>query len=402
MKLTYKHLLLLLGMLGLQQICLAQAIDSSDSVTVFPYEKTFVITAYYSPVEGQTRYLRGSLAADKKLNGNGVHGADGTPVYAGMIAAPSSVPFGTKMQIPGIGIVAVHDRGGAIVKAGERNQSFDRLDIWMGSGDQGLNRALQWGRRTVTVMVYGIDDTVNETVDMSHLDENFKDFVSKPTAITQAQIFIKDLGLGDSDPQITTIKQKMQDLGYFDGTISDQFDAKLYQAVIKFQLDYQIIDNDDEFGAGYLGPQTRKILEKAINGLKPGQAVSAKNTIPSANAASTDSAANQIQLAGNGLSFLQTDLKPGDSGQAVLELQIELKKLNLFGIEPTGYYGDVTTNAVFKLQQNLSLVGDKNSTGSGNFGPLTRQKLSQLVNERIQTRQIIADNTAKAGYLTKK
>ena len=37
------------------------------------------------------------------------------------------------MQIPGIGFVAVHDRGGAIKN--------NRLDIWMGEGEEGLSRA---------------------------------------------------------------------------------------------------------------------------------------------------------------------------------------------------------------------------------------------------------------------
>lgn len=31
---------------------------------------TFIVTAYYSPVPGQNSYARGTLAADKKLNGN--------------------------------------------------------------------------------------------------------------------------------------------------------------------------------------------------------------------------------------------------------------------------------------------------------------------------------------------
>lgn len=378
----------------------AQATDNSASdstsapeVQVFPYQKTFTITAYYSPIEGQKRYIKGSLQADKKLNGNGTNGADGTQVYPGMIAAPKNVPFGTKMKIPGIGTVAVHDRGGAIVAAGQRGQKNDRLDVWMGSGDAGLSRALQWGKRNVTVTVYGLDNTIEEKIDLSALDANFQSYLVRAegnTGNTAPQIFRKDFGLGDQDPEVIIIKQKLNQLKYFTGEFTDQFDAKTYQAVINFQLAYEIIDTDQEFGAGYFGPQTRKTLEKAINGLTPA-ASHLENLIPIAKAGPADNESEKIKFAGNGLSFTLNDLKPGDSGQSVLELQTELKKLNLFGIEPTGYYGEVTAHAVFKFQQSQGLVGDKLSTGAGTYGPVTRQVLLALVNNRIATRRIIAD-----------
>src|SRR5688572_25464870 len=64
---------------------------------VAPQEIDFVLTAYYSPLPGQCCYVKGGLVADKVLNGNGTHGADGTSVYAGMLAAPPSYAFGTKV-----------------------------------------------------------------------------------------------------------------------------------------------------------------------------------------------------------------------------------------------------------------------------------------------------------------
>ena len=68
------------------------------------YQQTFIISAYYSPIPGQAKYVTGSYEGDIRLNGSGVNSADGTPVYPGMIAAPSTYAFGTKMNIPGIGI----------------------------------------------------------------------------------------------------------------------------------------------------------------------------------------------------------------------------------------------------------------------------------------------------------
>jgi len=77
--------------------------------------KTLMVSAYYSPLPAQRFYMRGSYEADKKLNGNGTNGADGTQVHVGMLAAPRTYPFGTQVKIPGLGVGTVHDRGGAIL-----------------------------------------------------------------------------------------------------------------------------------------------------------------------------------------------------------------------------------------------------------------------------------------------
>ena len=68
------------------------------------------MTAYYSPLPGQTFYLRGNYEAEKILNGNGIYGASGKPVFAGMIAAPKTYAFGTQIQFDGLGMGIVEDR----------------------------------------------------------------------------------------------------------------------------------------------------------------------------------------------------------------------------------------------------------------------------------------------------
>jgi 3D (Asp-Asp-Asp) domain-containing protein len=109
--------------------------------------RTFKATAYYSPQEGQRFYVKGSLEEDKILNGNGTHGASGRAVFNGMIAAPKSYAFGTRIYVPGRGIGQIEDRGGAIVSAWERNEPFDRLDFWAGAWQAGLDAALRFGVR---------------------------------------------------------------------------------------------------------------------------------------------------------------------------------------------------------------------------------------------------------------
>ncbi len=94
-------------------------------------ERTFIVTAYYSPLPNQSFYFKGNYTAEKRLNGNGTHGASGTPVFTGMIAAPKSYDFGTNIFFTGLGLGRVEDRGGAIVEAWDRGEPHDRIDIWM-------------------------------------------------------------------------------------------------------------------------------------------------------------------------------------------------------------------------------------------------------------------------------
>lgn len=108
---------------------------------------TCVVSAYYSPLKGQKRYTTGSYAGDIALNGRGTNGASGRPVFPGMIAAPKHIPFGTKIDIEGMGVHEVADRGGAI--------KGNRIDVWYGRGDEALDKALKWGMRTTTCRQLG-------------------------------------------------------------------------------------------------------------------------------------------------------------------------------------------------------------------------------------------------------
>lgn len=101
------------------------------------------ITRYYSPVEGQKRYFHGSYLKDVEINcglkpdgtaGDCLTTANGHRLEAHqafkVAACPPEIPFGTKIDIEGIGTVTCHDRGGAIKEK--------RLDVWAGIGMDAL------------------------------------------------------------------------------------------------------------------------------------------------------------------------------------------------------------------------------------------------------------------------
>jgi 3D (Asp-Asp-Asp) domain-containing protein len=70
--------------------------------------------------------------------------ASGIPVGKGVVAVdPKLIPLGTKLYVPGYGKSVAADVGWAI-----RGRV---IDLWMPSD----SKARKWGRRTVTITVYG-------------------------------------------------------------------------------------------------------------------------------------------------------------------------------------------------------------------------------------------------------
>jgi len=70
--------------------------------------------------------------------------ASGLPVGVGVIAVdPTVIPLGTRVFVPGYGAAVAADVGSAI--------RGNIIDLWMPS----TAAARAWGRRTVTITVYG-------------------------------------------------------------------------------------------------------------------------------------------------------------------------------------------------------------------------------------------------------
>ncbi|MFH1299181.1 MAG: peptidoglycan-binding protein [Patescibacteria group bacterium] len=355
---------------------------SADDDT--PYEQTFTISAYYSPLEGQEYYVTGSYDGDIRLNGSGVNSADGTPVYPGMVAAPSSYDFGTKMYIPGVGIVAVHDRGGAILEAGERNYNYDRLDIWMGYGDLGLQRALNWGVRDVEITIYGVDPTVEENVYLEGYSDAEK-FIK--TTVLAPQLFPKDIWYGTDGEDVRKLQSYLGILGYFNSNISGYYGDETAMAVYNFQVDQGIVDDWGQLGAGHFGINSRKAMDKVMVDIDIETELESIEELNDG----FQKMQEYADLAENPTYFADY-LVFGDRGDDVYALQEELQALGYLLLDPTGYYGEVTEHAVFKLQQRWGLIAGRDDLGAGVVGPQTRGMINSIIGERIDTKSYIALN----------
>jgi len=221
-------------------------------------QKQFLITWYYSPKPWQSFYSRGTYELEVRLNGNGTHWASWVPVYNGMVAWPKSYTFGKIIYLPSFGVGKIHDRWGAIVKAGEKWQSYDRLDIWMGEWEEWLFRALNFGKRKIVWYVCE-DIELNIWFDF----ENINLWKPNNTYSSTKMMFTKAFKVWEVHKEVKTLQEWLTKLWYYTWKINSTYDTPTITALYQFQLKNNIVKSTD-IDVGYFGDKTREKLTIAI------------------------------------------------------------------------------------------------------------------------------------------
>jgi peptidoglycan hydrolase-like protein with peptidoglycan-binding domain/3D (Asp-Asp-Asp) domain-containing protein len=375
------------------------------------YTKTFTISAYYSPLPCQEKYTTGSYKGDIRLNGNGTNGADGTPVYPGMVAAPSSYSFGTKLFIPGVGTVAVHDRGGAIVENDGENGVYDRLDIWMGYGDIGLQRALNWGKRNVDVTVYGVNAAIAEEIMLSNYSESeavpqecvayeeerepeIYDATDHVEAVPEVapepelDVELSDkmsttLQFGDQSSAVISLQTELNHLNYYKGEINGAYDDLTMHAVYKFQQSQGLVADSTSLGAGVFGPKTKDTLNEIITNRNYTTVLVATTTMEKTGAP-VMVAEEPVVVESEVLiveepedkviaqKYLVNEMDYGLVSPEVIKLQQFLAEHGYFpGALTTEYFGAQTQEALLTFQIDEQIIASVGDHGAGRVGPTT-------------------------------
>lgn len=97
-------------------------------------------------------------------------------------------------------------------------------------------------------------------------------------------------------------------------------------------------------------------------------------------------------------------LKKGHSGSSVKQLQEDLKELGYFTVNPTGYYGDITVNAVKKFQADRGLTVDgvagANTMSAINSSLAEAYKSVSLLKEGMRNSSVkrLQQDLKKLGY----
>ncbi len=306
------------------------------------FEQDLVITAYYSPLPDQCCYIRGSLSADIELNGEGHHGADGTEVYPGMVAAPPSYPFGTRIILPGIGTVTVHDRGGAI----QEWKSAHRLDLWAGYGEEGLARAIAFGVKRVHAVVYppGTPQPT-ESIDLAALEappDQLRPYLSDTTTLLDIHA-----ELGQKTASVVFLQERLKAVGYFDENVN-----------------------------GFFGPATQKSL---AGFLKDMALAEPDTTLTEISAAHLEAAFRRVDA----VDPIAFPVDPESAPARVAEAQRTLRFLGAYNGRSNGLYDKPFKDAVLAFQKNQGIVVSDSAAGAGRIGPQTRARIIALWRRKL-------------------
>ncbi|PFJ24688.1 peptidoglycan-binding protein [Bacillus thuringiensis] len=145
---------------------------------------------------------------------------------------------------------------------------------------------------------------------------------------------------GTSNNEVKQLQDNLRKLNYFHVNSTGYFGSITKSSVIQFQGDKGLSAD------GIVGPNTKSAIANALNGT------------------STSSQPSN----GNGL------LKQGTSNSEVQQLQDNLRKLNYFNANSTGYFGSITKSSVIQFQSDKGLSAD------GIVGPNTKVAIANALN----------------------
>lgn len=293
-----------------------------------------------------------------------------------MLAAPKSYGFGTVIHLEGLGTGTVDDRGGAIVEAGERDQEFDRIDVWMGYGEDGLRRAIAWGRRTLVghVVQDARDSAGASTIDIASVPKApASSLVPKSP---EERVWNQPIGPKSSPDLVRALSTKLALSGYLPAGPRDLFDPEIQFALIRLQNDFSLISGPSDPNAGYYGPATRKALRKAYETAMSDRAEVEKelDSFSAELGKNVARFAKETNSVKNALEAVGIP-KDGEVGPHIRTLQEALLHLGYLQAKPTAIFGPKTREAIAKFQIENGLILTKADSNAGKFGPLTRSKL---------------------------
>jgi len=339
----------------------------------------FVVTAYYSPLPNQKHYLTGNYESEIRLNWSGIRWASWKWVFSGMLAWPKTYAFWTKVYLEWLGIWEISDRWGAIVTAWNRGYSHDRLDVWVGYGDEWLQRALYWGKRTVKWNI--IDSNSIVTLDYTKLlSPNWATSWLKP----KEDVFTYSLWVDSDSNRVKKLQQFLKDLWLYTWEINWVYNDEIISIVYNFQIDNEILSSKNDAWAGYWGNITRDKFKKAylnwefddikIQKIEVKQEVKAEvkpievkqeiKQTPVIINTEVKKENDKLEIFNLPLSWLENTKK----------LQSILKELSIYNGELTWNYNDIT-DSIYNFQLTEWIVKNVWDAWAWFYGPKTREAL---------------------------
>ncbi|MCM3760136.1 peptidoglycan-binding protein [Alkalihalobacillus oceani] len=179
------------------------------------------------------------------------------------------------------------------------------------------------------------------------------------------------LRIGSKGQAVKELQQRLADLGFYKSAADGIFGNGTAGAVKQFQQQQGITVD------GIVGPQTLRALQSPASSLTASVVSKEPPSVQPKPATPQEKEKPTAQPEAPGT----TMLKFGARGQAVSDLQTQLKRIGLFNQAVTGYYGTVTEQSVKAFQRQQGLTVD------GIAGPKTLEKLNTAAGKTGETPQ---------------
>lgn len=331
------------------------------------------------------------------MNGEGKTTASGQPVRIGVVAAPREKPYNTRVHIKQtINIKGapynldfhgtILDRGGAIHSASR----LPRLDIYMGKGQEGLCRAINFGVQTVYVE-FDNNLTIPDTNSFDGISADCKNPNNETVPLASGvkktfDPFTMPIGIGSDTEDLKTVQKLLTRVGAYTGAINGVYNEALTDAIFRFQKANGIVKEKTDDGAGTYGPKTRAMLKALLSGeLNKTNNTTVTNESATTSNNNTTSTDNTTTPTTN-LTPSQTTAEIGD----VRELQTKLKDLGYFKYDVDGIYNKRLVDSLYAFQLEKKIVTGEEDPGAGYYGPVTKSTLEESYKSYQERKEEIA------------
>ena len=246
-----------------------------------------------------------------------------------------------------------------VMRQGTRGEDVSRLQVYLkkagfydypsisGTYGPATKRAVEQFQRARGLQVDGLAgpqtlSKVNDEISSSSGSSSNSSASSGSNVTLNGQI----LRSGSSGKAVELLQTELKKLGFFSATVSGSYNQSTVNAVRDLQRQANIkVD-------GVYGPQTHRQIERGIT-------KKIEDTPPSNDQSSSGSSSSLV-------------VKKGDRSDSVREVQSMLKATGHFNANTTGYFGDITENAVKSFQRQW------NFTPSGEVTKMTMEKLEEV------------------------
>ncbi len=219
------------------------------------------------------------------------------------------------------------------------------------------------------------------------------------SASVESQIPSDNLGKYSHGASVSELQAVLKTLGHYKGEITGTYDKNTIDAVYAFQEAKKLVASEKDSGAGYFGPKTRDVLKEDVlvhERVSRRSAVDAE--LPRKEKSSEPSHSSVAEVE----SLLSEDISKYDKGDNVEKLQEFLGKLGYLNHAPTGYYGELTVDAVTQFQKDHDIISIDTEIGAGRLGPVTRAKLVSVIKEQEKPKVIRKIQATTVAGIAKK